>query len=182
MTFVANHDTQPSQTLESPIAPYFKPIAYALILLRKQGQPCIFYGDLYGIRGGVPKPLPPSCGGKLPILTRARKLYAYGEQRDYFDKRNCVGFVRYGDLKHHSGLACIISNASASQKRMYVGKKHAGEHWSDILEWRPGSIVIDGKGYGVFPVSAMSVSVWVDSAADGRSSLAIPFNTDIYEY
>lgn len=22
---------------------------------------------------------------------RARKLYAHGEQRDYFDKRNCIG-------------------------------------------------------------------------------------------
>jgi len=28
--------------------------------------------------------------------------------------------------------------------------------------------VIDGRGYGVFPVSARSVSVWVDAAAEGR--------------
>lgn len=85
-------DTAP-QTI---IAPYFKPLAYALILLRAQGQPCIFYGDLYGITGG-PSPSGPSCGGKLPILTRARKLYANGEQRDYFDKRNCIG-------KYHTHL------------------------------------------------------------------------------
>lgn len=71
--------------------PFFKEIAYALILLRSQGQPCVFYGDLYGLEGG-PNPLNcPSCLGKLPILMRARKLYAYGEQRDYFDKRNCIG-------------------------------------------------------------------------------------------
>lgn len=33
----------------------------------------------------------PSCGGKLPVLARARKLYAYGEQCDYFDQANCIG-------------------------------------------------------------------------------------------
>lgn len=76
------------------IAPFFKPLAYSLILLRSQGQPCIFYGDLYGINGG-PEPQPgPSCSGRLPILTRARKLYAHGEQRDYFNRRNCIG--QYG--------------------------------------------------------------------------------------
>lgn len=39
----------------------------------------------------VESPLTPACNGKLPILTKARKLYAYGEQRDYFDSRNCIG-------------------------------------------------------------------------------------------
>lgn len=89
--FNVEGSSRASQTL---IAPFFKPLAYALILLRWQGQPCVFYGDLYGIQGG-PNPRPgPSCGGKLPILTRARKLYAYGDQRDYFDKRHCIGMYK----------------------------------------------------------------------------------------
>lgn len=156
---------------QAPIAPYFQPIAYALILLRKDGQPCIFYGDLYGIRGGAASPIPPSCHGKLPVLARARMLYAYGEQRDYFRRRHCVGFVRYGNARHPCGLACVISNAGASRQRMHVGRKHAGESWSDLLGWHPGAVAIDARGYGVFPVSAMSVSVWVSSAAAGRDSL-----------
>lgn len=78
-------------TGQAPIASFFKPIAYTLILLRSQGQPCVFYGDLYGIKEDVKRPLTPSCGGKLPTLIHARKLYAYGEQRDYFDRPNCVG-------------------------------------------------------------------------------------------
>ncbi|KAJ5820505.1 hypothetical protein N7474_006096 [Penicillium riverlandense] len=172
VTFVGNHDTQPGQSLETPIAPFFKPLAYALILLRWQGRPCIFYGDLYGIRGG-PKPrLGPSCGGKLPILTRARKLYAYGDQRDYFDKRHCIGFVRYGDLHHPFGLACILSDAAASQKRMYIGRGHAGEEWTDILQSRTGTVVIDDRGYGIFSVASKSVSVWVNSRAEGRQNIA----------
>ncbi|OJJ50069.1 hypothetical protein ASPZODRAFT_2117146 [Penicilliopsis zonata CBS 506.65] len=174
VTFVANHDTQPSQSLEAPIADFFKPLAYALILLRGQGQPCIFYGDLYGIQGGVQKPLPPSCRGQLPILARARKLYAYGEECKYFDQRNCIGFVRYGNRQHPSGLACVMSNAGAARKRMYVGKTHIGEEWTDILGFCTETVVIDPHGYAVFPVSAMSVSVWVDSKAEGRERLNRP--------
>lgn len=36
-------------------------------------------------------------------MMRARKLYAYGEQRDYFDKKNCIGMneanSRFDDLR-----------------------------------------------------------------------------------
>ncbi|KAJ5894965.1 hypothetical protein N7495_006656 [Penicillium taxi] len=182
VTFVGNHDTQPGQSLETIIAPFFKPIAYALILLRAHGQPCVFYGDLYGIRGG-PGPLDcPSCKGKLPILMRARRLYAYGEQCDYFDKRNCIGFVRYGNIHHPWGLACIISNTVSTYKLMYVGINHAGAEWTDILGWCIGTVIIDRRGYGVFPVSAKSVSVWVDSKAKGRHDLTRPFNSDIYRF
>ena len=49
VTIVENHDTQPEQALQSPVQGWFKPLAYALILLRKEGTPCVFYGDLYGI-------------------------------------------------------------------------------------------------------------------------------------
>ncbi|KAL1979962.1 hypothetical protein VTN96DRAFT_4847 [Rasamsonia emersonii] len=181
VTFVMNHDTQPSQALEAPIASYFKPLAYALILLRSQGYPCVFYGDLYGIVGGVKHPLPPSCDGKLPVLTLARKLYAYGEQQDYFDRRNCIGWVRYGNARHPSGLACVLSNGPAATKRMFVGKSHAGEQWTDLLGWCSETVTIDERGYGEFPVLAKSVSVWVNAAAEGRDRFR-EFNADIYSY
>lgn len=89
VTLVMNHDTQPSQDLEAPIKDWFKPLAYALILLRDQGYPCVFYGDLYGTEGDHTSP--PSCSGALPALMLARKLYSYGEQSDYFDYATCIG-------------------------------------------------------------------------------------------
>lgn len=67
-----------------------------------------------------------------------------------------------------------MSNSNATEKRMYVGRIHAGEEWTDILEWCPGTVTIDRKGYGVFPVSAMSVSVWVNAMAGGRDILCVP--------
>ncbi|KAL2871914.1 glycoside hydrolase superfamily [Aspergillus lucknowensis] len=170
VTFVANHDTQPGQSLETPIAPFFKPLAYALILLREKGQPCVFYGDLYGtaINKGSPTSLYTS---KLSTLMQARKLYANGAQRDYFDEANCIGFVRYGNSRHPIGLACIMSNTGPSRKRMYVGRTQAGEQWTDILNGCTETITISRRGYGVFPVAAYSVSVWVNSARESREHL-----------
>lgn len=49
VTFVDNHDSQPGQGLESWVKPWFKEIAYSLILLRKDGYPCVFWGDYVGI-------------------------------------------------------------------------------------------------------------------------------------
>ena len=48
VTFIDNHDSQPGQSLESFIEPWFKEIAYGIIFLRKDGYPCLFYGDYYG--------------------------------------------------------------------------------------------------------------------------------------
>ena len=48
VTFVDNHDSQPCQSLESWVEPWFKPLAYALILLRREGYPCVFHGDYFG--------------------------------------------------------------------------------------------------------------------------------------
>ena len=49
VTFVENHDTQPNQALESTVGHWFKPAAYALVLLREAGYPCVFFADLYGL-------------------------------------------------------------------------------------------------------------------------------------
>ncbi|KAK1868792.1 hypothetical protein I4F81_011275 [Pyropia yezoensis] len=41
VTFVENHDTVAGAALASPVAGWFKPLAYALILLRAAGLPCV---------------------------------------------------------------------------------------------------------------------------------------------
>lgn len=48
VTIVENHDTQPLQSLESLVESWFKPLAYAIILLRDQGYPCVFCADYDG--------------------------------------------------------------------------------------------------------------------------------------
>ncbi|KAK0128363.1 hypothetical protein ONS95_000335 [Cadophora gregata] len=178
VTLVMNHDTQPYQALEAAIEPFFKPLAYALILLRDTGYPCVFYGDLYGIQGE--HPFPPSCGGALPSLTLARKLYAYGKQADYFDYATCIGWVRYGTWDRRFGCATVLSNAGPGEKRMHVGEMHAGEKWTDVLGWGEGEVEIDAEGYGVFTCPGVSVSVWVNKDAEGRDQFG-KFDDDIYK-
>jgi alpha-amylase len=161
-----NHDTQPYQALEAPIEPFFKPLAYALILLRFDGYPCIFYGDLYGIKGE--HPFPPSCGGALPNLALARKLYAYGVQQDYFDFPTCIGWVRYGTWDKKFGCAVVLSNAGPGEKRMHVGELHAGEVWTDVLGWSQNEVVIGDDGFATFTCPGVSLGVWVNKNAEGR--------------
>lgn len=87
------HDTQVGQSLESWVNPQFKPLAYALTLLRVDGFPCVFWGDLYGCGGENPQqPM-----SQLGDFIRARKWFAYGELRDYWDHPNCAGWLRMGD-------------------------------------------------------------------------------------
>lgn len=75
---------------------------------------------------------------------------------------------------------------------MFVGKRHAGERWSDVLDFTHASaegdlkgksepkiekgkkkkkkkiVRVNTKGYADFPVASMSVGVWVNEAAEGR--------------
>nr|MBQ8253774.1 alpha-amylase [Lachnospiraceae bacterium] len=158
VTFVDNHDTQPDQALQSFVAEWFKPLAYALILLRESGYPCVFYGDYYGIPTHGIKPV----GKSLTNMLSLRRTHAYGAQHDYFDNSHCIGFTREGNPNNSdTGLACLISSADTAPKRMYVGTHHAGQKFFDAT-WNVRRIItIDETGHGIFPVCSRSVSVWI---------------------
>ena len=157
VTFVDNHDTQPGQALQSWIPSWFKEIAYSIILLRREGYPCIFYGDYYGIQHDNIEPME-----NLKTLLLLRRDRAYGEQVDYFDDKNIIGFTRLGDDDHYkSGMAVIISDKYEGSKRMYVGTKFAGERFFDALGNREDEIIIGEDGFGDFIVNGGSVSVYV---------------------
>ena len=180
VTLVQNHDTQPSQALQLDVAEWFMPLAYSLILLRESGYPCVFFGDLYGIKGGVQNDWRgPACGGKLSDLILARKLYAYGEQNDYWDNPNIVGWVRRGTWDHPAGCATVISNAEQGELRMYVGEMHAGQTWTDVLGWAQREVKIGDDGFGMFPCGSCSVSVFAKKDAKGREKFG-KFNDKIY--
>lgn len=159
VTFVDNHDSQPGQSLESWVEDWFKPLAYALILLRKDGYPCVFYGDYYGISGEEP------IEGKREMLYKLlelRKHYTYGLQEDYLNHPNVIGWVRMGEEEFEdSGAAVIMSNGDEGEKVMNVGKHRAGECWMDFLGNREEVITIDEEGNGCFTVNGGSLSVWV---------------------
>jgi len=139
---------------------WFKPLAYALILLRQEGTPCVFYSDYYG-NPVKNLPMVPNLGKMIKI----RRNYAYGEQIDYFDDAHTVGWVRQGDGDHEdSGLAVVLSNGEGGEKKMFMGKENAGESFFDALGNIPDPVVIDEEGFGSFGCCGRNVSVWVRSA------------------
>lgn len=157
VTFVDNHDTQPSQALSSWVLEWFKPLAYSVLLLRQEGYPCIFYGDYYGIEHDQIPAMKPW----LDVLLQLRQTHSYGPQHDYFDDFNIIGWTREGDEDHPYGLACIMSDSIGGTKRMYVGKAFAGQIFIDILAHRKDTICIDEEGNGEFICEGGSVSVYI---------------------
>ncbi len=166
VTLVANHDTQPLQQLEAPVEKWFKPLAYALILLRKDGYPCVFYPDLFGAhyndtdKEGNEQEIFLDKVPNIEKLLQARTRYAYGEQHDYFEDANCLGWVRTGD-EDHAACAVVLSNKDAYEKAMEVGVLYAGCRFCDHIGWFEEQVTIDENGWGRFPVPAGNVSVWV---------------------
>ena len=157
VTFVDNHDTQLGQSLQSFVEDWFKQLAYAVILLRREGLPCVFYADYYG-NPAHNRPMVPNLGK----LIKLRHLYAYGDQTDYFDDEHIIGWVRSGDEEHpDSGFAVLISNAEGGEKRMRIGTEFSGLKYYDALGADHEPVIIDKDGYGIFTVGEKSVSVWV---------------------
>jgi alpha-amylase len=62
----------------------YRPSAYALILLRSQGYPCVFYPDIYGAvyadtgGNGQPYDIKLSPVDQLEAMLRIRKCCSYG--------------------------------------------------------------------------------------------------------
>jgi alpha-amylase len=143
-------------------------------------DPCLFYGDLYGLKGGCENDWRgPTAQGKIPDLALARKLFAYGEQNDYFDHENVVGWVRRGTWDHPDGVAVLMSNTEPGEKRMFVGELHHGEVWTDVLGWSDREVTIGDDGFGMFACGGVSVSVYVKRDAKGREKLG-KFDAQIY--
>lgn len=170
VTLIDNHDTQPLQALEAPVAPWFKPLAYAFILLRDAGYPCIFYPDIYGAKytdkghDGKDYKIELISVDELPLLLEARKKYNFGRQIDYFDYPSTVGWVRLGDDTHKGAMAVVVSvGKEEGFKIMNVGERFAGKEFTDILKNRTEKVLIDNNGNGKFTVDSKSVSVWICS-------------------
>jgi alpha-amylase len=153
VTFVDNHDTSRERTIQD----WFKPLAYALILLRGEGYPCVFYGDYYGLPGR------PSHRAIIDRLMEVRRDHAYGEQRDYFDEADLVGWTRQGDAAHLRAIAVLMSARYGGTKRMAVDRPN--RRFRDATGGIRETVTADAGGHAVFPCNGRSVAVWVEEAA-----------------
>jgi len=161
VTFVDNHDSQPLQALESAVEPWFKPLAYALILLREQGYPCVFAADYDGADyedRGIHVHMP-SHRFLIDKFLHARRHHAHGPQYDYFDHGDIVGWTRLGDAAHPRAMAVLLSDGPGGSKWMEVGRPHAA--FTDITGHIVDRVHTNADGWGEFRCNGGSVSVWV---------------------
>lgn len=172
--------------MDTPIRYEFTPHAHALLLLRRDGLPCVFFGDLYGTTG--PYADPPTCFGKLPSMVLIRKLYAYGPQINYFERSDFIGWVRMGTEENADGCAVVMSWMQSSELpysetflKMLVGKHRAGEVWTDVLDFEERAVKIDGEGFGEFTCLRNGMACFVHREAAGRERFPVDFHTDFYD-
>lgn len=169
VTLVSNHDTQPLQSLESVVESWFKPLAYAMILLRKDGYPCVFAADYYGANyndkgndGNEQEIEMASYQWLIDRFLYVRKEYAHCDQYDYFDHQNCIGWTRMGNKGEggeQRGMAVLLSNGEDGRKNMETGSPETT--YIDIANHTKGTVTTNGDGWGEFRCKGASVSVWV---------------------
>ncbi|KNC84403.1 hypothetical protein SARC_03365 [Sphaeroforma arctica JP610] len=161
-TFVDNHDTQPLQELDSVVLPWFKPLAYALILLRQDGYPCVFEADYNGAEyedKGEHVHLP-SHRYLIEKFMYARKHFSYGAQYDYIDHEDVIGWTSVGSESHPGAMAVLVSNGPGGWKYMEVGTPNT--KFVDITGHITDTVTTDAYGWGRWRCEGGSVSVWLE--------------------
>jgi alpha-amylase len=146
---------------------WFKPLAYAIILLRAEGYPLIFHPDYYGAHykdkgrdGNEYEIWLDSHRWIIDRLLFARKHCAYGPQYDYFDHPDIIGWTRLGSPQHPRAMAVIMSDGSGGGKWMEVGKPNTTFY--DITEHIQEPIQTNADGWAEFRCNGGSVSVWLE--------------------
>ncbi len=172
VTFVDNHDSQPMQALESTVAEWFKPLAYALVLLRREGFPCVFHADYYGATyteqrwGEEPVDVEmASHRGFLDVCLGLRRDLGEAEQVDAFDHSNVIGWRRRA-----TGLAVVVlmSNGGPGAQVFDTGLPDA--EFTDATGTIPGTLTTDAHGRAEFHCPGRGVSIWVSRATqDGTA-------------
>ena len=159
VTFVDNHDSDPAQGKDEWVDDWFKPLAYAAILLREGGLPCVFAGDYDGREAdGEDTPGLTSHRELIDKLIDARRRFGFGEQDDYFDDPRHIAWVRHGNDEHPGQMIVQLNTAEDEVRVTLTGR--ADTQYIDLL--RDGAeLTTDAESRAEFGCPAGGVAVWV---------------------
>lgn len=90
-----------------------------------------------------------------------RKHYAHGEQYDYLDHPNRVGWTRLGNQQNPKAMAVLLSDKLGGPKWMEVGKPNT--KFIEYTEHVKEPVYTNEWGWGEFKCNGSSVSVWIES-------------------
>lgn len=157
VTFVDNHDSDPAQGGDHWIKDWFKPIAYASILLRRDGFPCVYEGDCSG-RNQENVPKLTSFGHDIDLLLDLRQKYNHGDQHDVFSDPNRIAWVRTGNGEHPDAMVVTASNGEAGEIKVNTFRPDAVFINASSEE---DKVVCNSDGIGNFPCPAGAFAAWI---------------------
>ncbi|HHW12164.1 MAG TPA: DUF1939 domain-containing protein, partial [Firmicutes bacterium] len=157
VTFADNHDT--NRDNEASGVHRYKYQAYAYILTREHGTPCIWWKDYYvfGMKEGIKK------------LLLARKNYAYGKGHEVpeANDEDVYCYVREGIPGTGTGLVLLLSDGTAGGEQIVIKRinsRQPNTTFYDLTGNVDGTVTTDPEGYGEFEVrmsEGEGWSVWV---------------------
>ena len=172
VTFVDNHDSDPAQSVGGWVDDAFKPHAYAAVLLRVGGLPCVFAGDVDFLRGGIG--LPGNEGDAAPdapeltdhrvVIDRlldARRRFGFGEQEDVAVEATHRAWIRRG-TDEHPGVMVVVINAGEEGVVIDAATERPGQTFRELV--RPEAedeVTTAEEGRAGFPCPARDIAVWV---------------------
>jgi alpha-amylase len=176
VTFVENHDYQFGREFNSHVQEWFKPLAYAFILLRDKGYPCLFFPDYYGSHDKFEHQGQPSGREYLDLLLKLRKQFALGEERFYAD-RNIAGWVRMGGVPGAKGaMSVVINNSYGAVKaiRMNTGRFNKRFYHLATIKLKDNKFLVTQHRYNQYGDKAEGLWTdqygWADFLADGGTA------------
>lgn len=152
VAFVDNHDTQPGQALESWIDDWFRLQAYAAILLNRNQNPCVFYGDYKGIPHNKKKAVP-----HLNELVWIRSHLLSDNIVDYYDEDPQKACWLAKDEEH----PIVVLYTIADWKERWIWDNElAGYHFVDITDLN-NHVIMDASGNGRFTCKGGGCSIYI---------------------
>lgn len=153
VTFVDNHDTDPAQGGGRWVDDAFKVSAYAFILLRKGGMPCVYAGDFDGGEDLT------EFGEPIGRLMALRRRYNFGDQQDHFDQPERIAWVRTGDEQHPGAMVVVLGHAAGGALELATTRSQT--QFVRAFGGDEARVTTDDQGVATFPVSSDGVEVWV---------------------
>jgi alpha-amylase len=171
VSFVDNHDTDhQGGALYSPVT-NLKMLAYAYILTREKGYPCVFYRDYYEY----------GLGAQIKKLIGIRKANAYGAATEYtsVNDADVYAYSRAGDATH-PGLLVLLNDGSTARTKT-ITTPFKSVTLTDKTGNNTSTVTTNANGTGNFPVGARGYAVWVPGTGGGTTppptgTTAVTFN------
>ncbi len=154
VTFVGSHDDQPAMHDGEPrghyVGDWFKSQAYAIILLREQGYPCVSNVDMIKDESLILK------------MMKLRNNCTYGERMDRFDHYSTIGWSYAGGYHYDNSMAVVLTRGGAGYKWLKTGKPNT--KYRDFMDKVNEDIWTNNDGWGCFKCVDESTSVWVEES------------------